>query len=143
MKRTKTHKKNAFTLVELIVGMALAGMVFAGAFSGMKTGFDIVEQARDQARVTQLLQSEIERLRTLNFNDISSLPPSSAISLEGSLANAYRNRYSLNRVIKADGLDRVEVTVTANWTNSGRSRELSMKTGFTRDGLNDYYYRAF
>ncbi|WP_309387389.1 PulJ/GspJ family protein [Cerasicoccus frondis] len=136
-------KKGGFTLVELIIGMALAGIIFTGAFSGMKTGFDIVEEARDQARVTQLLQSEIERMRTLNWTDISALPAKETIALEGALASTYRNRYSFIRTIAANGSDRVLVTVTASWTNSGRDRTLTMTTGFAQNGLYDYYYRAF
>lgn len=143
MKATSGKTKRAFTLVELMIGMTLAGMVFAGAFSGMKTGFDIVEEARDQSRATQLLQSEIERLRTLNYSDIAALPQSSAISMEGIFANAFNNRYSLTRQVSPLDDKRVVVTVTINWSNGERQRELSMLTGFTRDGLNDYYYRAF
>ncbi|WP_269541456.1 PulJ/GspJ family protein [Cerasicoccus fimbriatus] len=142
MKWSTGSKLNAFTLVELMVGMTLAGIIFAGAFSGMKTGFDIVEEARDQARVTQLLQSEIERMRTLNWTDISALPAKESITLDGALASSYRDRYSFIRTIQANGTDRVIVTITASWQNSGRSRDKSMLTGFSKDGLYDYYYRT-
>lgn len=142
MKWSTGSKLKAFTLVELMVGMTLAGIIFAGAFSGMKTGFDIVEEARDQARVTQLLQSEIERMRTLNWSDISALPAKESISLDGALASSYRDRYSFIRTIQSNGTDRVIVTITANWQNSGRSRDRSMLTGFSKDGLYDYYYRT-
>ncbi|WP_309399672.1 PulJ/GspJ family protein [Cerasicoccus maritimus] len=135
-------KNRGFTLVELVVGMTLAGIIFTGAFSGMKTGFDIVEEARDQARVTQLLQSEIERMRTLNWTDISALPAKETITLEGSLASTYRDRYTFVRAITSNGTDRVQVVVSASWVNSGRDRELEMTTGFAKDGLYDYYYRT-
>ncbi len=142
MKRS-TASKDGFTLVELMIGMTLISIVFAGAFRGMKTGFDLVEEARDQARCTQMLQSEIERLRTMNWNDISALPGTATVQLDGALAKAYRDRYAFTRVITSTGTDQVMVTVTATWENSGRDRDLSMSTIYSKDGLYDYYYRAF
>lgn len=143
MKRSAQKDAKGFTLVELIIGMALLGMIFAGAFSGIKTGFDVLEEARDQTRVAQMLQSELERLRTLNWNDLTALPAQSNIQLEGALAQAYRNRYTFTREISSPGSDRRMVTVTASWTNSGRDRALTMTTLYAKNGLYDYYYRAF
>lgn len=143
MKKATSGLQNAFTLVELMVGMALAGIIFTGAFSGMKTGFDIVEESRDQARVTQLLQSEIERMRTLNWTDLKSLPANATITLDGALAQAYAERYTFTRNITQTSADQIEVEVVASWKNGNRNRSLSMFTGFTQNGLYDYYYRAF
>lgn len=143
MRRSSSSKSKGFTLVELIVGMTLMGIVFAGAFSGIKTGFDVLEEARDHTRVTQMLQSELERLRTLNWNDLSSLPSTESVSLEGALAQAYRDRYTFTRQISSSGSDRYLVTVIASWENSGRERSLSMSTLYAKNGLYDYYYRAF
>ncbi|MEO0796991.1 MAG: type II secretion system protein [Verrucomicrobiota bacterium] len=143
MLKSTLRKSLGFTLVELMIGLTLMGVIFTGAFSGMKTGLDIVEEARDQARATQLLQSEIERMRTLNWSDITNLPATESITLTGSASNTYNNRYNFERSITSLGTGRVRVSVTASWNNGQRDRSLSMTTGISENGLFDYYYRAF
>ncbi|HSH10050.1 MAG TPA: type II secretion system protein, partial [Oceanipulchritudo sp.] len=56
-----------FTLVEVIISMTLMAIVFTAAFGSYFLGMRIIEDAREEVRASQIIQSELERLRTKNW----------------------------------------------------------------------------
>lgn len=138
---------SGLTLVEVMVGLVLVSIVAAGAFASLRTGYGIIEDARDVTRVSQMLQAEIERLRVMPWSRLSSLPERSNFmddaEYDGVFERAFPGRYTGVRVIqKRKGrTDQLEVVVTVLWEANGREQERSYRTFFTREGLNDYYQR--
>ena len=65
----KRMPKNSegFTRVELMISTVVLSVIFAGGFGALHQGNRLIEIARDETRAGQILQSEIEDLRTLNW----------------------------------------------------------------------------
>ena len=109
----------------------------------LKQGNYLIELARDHTRVTQILQSEIEDMRTLNWTDITNTPSWELFTPEGQWVSTFANDYYCYRFITDTVVDQKEVYVLAVWFDSmNRSHITYYRTRFTKDGLNDYYYRA-
>jgi len=135
--------KEGFTLTELIVAMGIFTMVIAGGLSGVRRGFDILEDSRNYTRVSQILQSEIESLRSLSWEDLTELSDNEKIEVDTQFDTAAYDMYSVRRkiVTEADDLRRV-VLIVSYKNDRGRLVTLKYFTFFTKGGLNDYYYRV-
>jgi len=126
-----------------MVAAGLLALVIAGTLGLLRQGLYYVELARDHTRIAQILQSEIEDLRTLNWSDLTSFNVDEEFTPEGTFVAMYGDRYTCNRLITTTDADQRQVEVSATWTDShNREHSVSYFTRFTKEGLNDYYYRA-
>lgn len=136
-------RSKGFTLTELIVAMGIFTMVIAGGLSGVSRGFDILGDSRNFTRVSQILQSEIESLRSLSWQELTDLPENAEISLDTQFDTSAYNLYGVSREIISveDEIRQVNVIVSHE---NGRGRLITLKyiTFFSKGGLNDYYYRV-
>ena len=130
----------AYTLIELLVGVMILGIVLATAFTGMQQGFYLLENARDNTLVSQLLQSEMENLRTMNWASINLMTsPSSFLPEIGSFSEL-EDRYTCQRLINTPKANQLQVVLSVVWTDSRGIDHLNNYVSyFSKDGLNDYY----
>jgi len=135
--------KNGFTLVEVIVAMGLFALVIAGGLIGVRRGFEIVENSRHYTRVSQILQSEVESLRTLSWSDLSALPATVTITVDPEFDTGSYDIYSVERTITNVSTTLKRVDVVASYTSrQGRTINMRYLTFFSDGGVNDYYYRT-
>lgn len=141
----KTESQSTgFTLIEVIISVALIGVVLAGLFSLHAQSLRLIEDSRYLTRAGQILQSEMESMRTLNWNDISDLPYYSTFQPSGQFADDYINQFRCYRYLLHKNDEQRHVLLITQWTNSrGQDETRVFHTIFTKDGINDYYYRAF
>ena len=137
--------KGGFTLVEVLVGMFLMAIVFTAAFGAYFLGLNMIEDAREEVRAAQIIQSEMERLRTKNWYQLEKMAAGSAQSFEpqGSFIKQYAKDYTAQRwVINLTPTPQMWIILKVNWTDSkGKVREQWFNAIITQGGLNDYYYR--
>lgn len=146
MQGVSKRPRNGFTLVEVIVAMTLLTMVVGGGVAALIQGNRMIEDARDMTRITQILQSEIEELRTMNWSDLNDIKGYTPLPLQGKFAAAFKDRYTVYRLVYDDyyNTEQKRVYVVANWKDSrGNSQYDYIYTRFTKGGLNDYFYRSF
>ncbi len=142
--RSLISRGDGFTLIEVMISSLVFAVVMMGVFGALKRGNDLVEHSRDETRVTQILQSELEDLRTKNWAELTALPASATYSPKGRFVAAFGNRYSCSRSISTRATDQKEVVVSVSWNdNNGMSHSREYKTWITKGGLSDYYYRSF
>lgn len=124
-------------------------MLAAGVTSAilvMQWGLRHLDLARGKTLAAQILQSEVERLRMMNWDLIVALPAEAEVPLSASFSSdaELAGRFRLLRSVAADPArpDLVRLlTVRVLWsTNDGRARENSLRATYVRQGLNDYLY---
>jgi len=132
------------TLVEVMVAMAIFGLVIAGGLIGVRRGFEVVENSRHYTRVSQLLQSEAESLRTLSWSDFSALPAEEEVDLDPVFDDAGTyDIYTVKRTITSISSSLKQVDVVASFVNrQGKRISMTYTTFVSEDGVNDYYYRT-
>ncbi len=132
------------TLIELMMAVFILGLVFASAFTTLSQGYTIVENARDFTRVSQILQNELESLRTISWTDITALPATETYQPDAIFTDEYGDRYAITRTITTPKVNQRELLVTVSFTDSlGRTRTLFYRTTYTKEGIGDFYYRTF
>ena len=132
--------------------MTVLTLILGGAVASLIHGNRMIEEARDITRVSQVIQSEVEALRTLTWNDLQAFPKHQwkQLTLQGTFALAYADKYTLYRWVApldwdADGqTDQIAVYLWVVWLSPrGDFRRQWHYARFTENGLNDYFYRAF
>lgn len=152
--RLQRRSKGGFTLVEMMVAIFVLGLVLTAAFSTVAQALQTVETSRDYARVAQILQSEMEDLRTMSWATLEAQEETDggvvAIDLTEEFNEAFGSRYRAFRRIqnRTDGTvtyaNQKEATIWVYWWDArGNFRIKQTVSWFTENGLHDYYYRSF
>ena len=123
----------------------------------MQMGFKALNVARDSTLASQIIQSEIERLRLLPWSktsgtmpepvdSISELPALEAVNLTSMFTGnaALAAKFTVTRTVEADVArpsDVRSITVKVTWKSyDGRSQTRYFTTLYAKNGLYDYYY---
>ena len=72
LKPGNTLDQSAFTLVEVMVGVTVMGIMMASLYAGFAFGFQQIRRARENVRATQVLQERMEVVRLVNWTDLNS-----------------------------------------------------------------------
>ncbi len=148
-----THGKRtfrrAFTLVEVLVTVAIVGTSFVSLYSGISMGFAIVNVSRENLRAVQVLQEKVETIRLYNWDQINSngfIPTTfcepfypkggtnsglvyngTVVVTNAPISETYRNDLRL-------------VVLNVSWTSGNVLRQREMQTYISRYGLQNYLY---
>lgn len=136
------NRQGAFTLIEVMVAMIVFSMVIAGGLVGISRGFELIDTTRNYTRSSQVLQSELELLRTLAWSTFSQLSDSELTEKfqEQIVAQFGADSYVGAVATELTGGDLMQVVVTVDWSaRKGRVHTLNYVTFFTDGGVNDYY----
>ncbi len=130
------------TLVEVMVALGIFMLVIVGAFLAIGRGFDLVEGSRHYTRSSQILQSEIELLRTLPWATFSVLDDDTLTSRFKTQIDSQfgAGTYDGKVATTMTGGDRMRVDVSVAWTDANsKTKTVTYTTYFTEGGVNDYY----
>ena len=137
------NRQVGFTLVEVIIALTVFSMVISGGLLGISRGFQLVDTSRNYTRSSQVLQSELELLRTLPWLTFTALSDDELTEKFQSQITSQFNEGDYTGSVETDmtGGDLMEVIVTVEWeaTRTKRTHSLSYTTYFTEGGVNDYY----
>ena len=124
---TKTQLQSGFTLVELVVTITLITIV-AGSITQLFVSVQRIQlQTSYQDIASHAAQTEIETLRNSSYNNLT---PGQNIDFSTSLPSTLPNKVGTVAVSQpADGLRRVDVSVSYRYINATRSIQLSSLIG--------------
>lgn len=152
--RWRLSSRDGFTVLEVTMAAFVLLFAISSALFVMQAGFRALDLARTTTVVSQLLQSEIETVRLMNWGDVSKMEPETPVQIawahDGSLK--LPRELDLTRtvtLVPAGGEEAAvepnvrQITVTATWrTTDGRTHTRSTSTQYGKNGLNDYYASA-
>src|SRR5262245_36548489 len=61
----------AFTLMEVMVAVAVIGVTFIALYAGLAHGYSTVQLARENLRATQILTEKMETIRLYNWDQLN------------------------------------------------------------------------
>jgi hypothetical protein len=143
----------ALTLVEVAVGAFVMAFGIAMSLVAVQSGFRSMDEARNLTAASQILESELARLRALPWRSISTeiacidqLPEREIVDIATLLPSQPElgSRFSLVRTVTpSEGRDgsMYDLTLTIAWTSPyGVRHERTITTRYGKDGLHDYRY---
>ena len=149
--QTGERRSGAFTLTEVLVGVAVSGIMFAAVLVCITNGFASVASNRENSRATQILLEKMEMIRLYNWNQITGndpstyVPPSFTASLYPNSANSeprYTGTVNITSapITETYASDLRLVTIDLTWTSSSGARTRSMTTYVSKYGLQNHIY---
>lgn len=132
--------------MEVAMAAFVMGLGISTSILTMQTGFKALDVARDTTIASQILQSEMERLRLMAWSSVTALPASAPVDLATmfSSASEFTTRFVVTRSVEADSTrpgDVRYITISVTWRSyDGRSHNRSFRSMYSKNGLYDYYY---
>lgn len=142
-KRERLASEKGFTLVEVMMASVIILVVLLAGFGALIQGNRLIEVSRDETRVSQVLQSEIEELRSYDWATLIALNAESTYAPNSSFTDSYSTRFTVKRKISTRSSLQKRVTMQVSWTdNKGTAHMREYITLISKDGLYDFYYRT-
>lgn len=151
--KARRRNLNAYTLVEVIVGIFVMTVMFVSLYGGITAGFSVTQLARENLRATQIMLERTEGLRLYNWNQVvySNMVPTVFTNYYYPLATNgqspgipyYGTMTITNSAISPSVTyqDQMRVvTVNVYWTNGVVQRTRSMATFVAKNGIQNYVY---
>lgn len=132
--------EGGFTLVEVMVASTVLIFGIVTAVTTSQRGLQALDTARNLTAASQIMQSEMERVRLLNWTQLQTLQQSgdTAVATETAAGLA---RFACTRAITDVKTDMKQITLTAVWRGyDGREHTARLITRYGKSGLNDYFY---
>jgi len=108
------------------------------AITTLQRGFQSLDSARNLTSASQLMQSEMERLRLKNWSQIEELQESGVTKITTEDA-----RFVCTLTIRDLKVDMKEIVLSADWRGyDGRPQTARLITRYGKSGLNDYFYTS-
>lgn len=135
--------------MEIMVAVAIAGIMFVSLYAGFSTGFAVVQLARENLRAVQILQEKMETIRLYTWEQINTagfIPASFTDVFYASTQSAsglvYTGTVSVasGPITETYSNDLKLITVEVNWASANVSRKREMSTLVSRYGLQNYIY---
>ncbi len=139
----------AFSIVEILVGIAVIGIMFVSLYVGFSSGFAVVQLSRENLRGTQILQEKMETIRLYTWEQINTpgfLPTNfvepfyATTQASGGLMYTGKVTVAQAPVTEPYSNDLKLVSMEVNWRSAGIPRKREMKTLVGRYGLQNYIY---
>lgn len=132
------------TIAEVAMAAMFMALVLTTSITTLQRAFISLQNARDLNIVSQMLQSEMEKMRLADWTTVNALPASGTpIALDATFtANAFvGNRFSLTRTVADPKTGTRVITLRINWTGAdGRPLTRNLSLRYSRNGLYDYFY---
>jgi len=147
--------RRAFTLVEVLVGMAIMTISLLALFGGISYGFSATQLARENLRATQVILEKMEAIRLYTFDQLvsSNMFPTTFTADYYPLATTneaqgitYYGQFTISDPeTGAEYNSNIRlVTVSVSWTNSYRTSQIEhnrqMQTMVGRYGIQNYSF---
>ena len=147
----------AFSLIEVVVAMAVILVAFVTIFTGLSTGLSSMQSSRENLRATQIMLDKMEGVRLYSWTQLTNstfLVPSftnwfyETNNIGLSTASGSGDMYTGAVVVAAFpftasyGGTMRSVTVNVGWTSGSISHSRSMSTFVSENGLQNYIYSS-
>jgi prepilin-type N-terminal cleavage/methylation domain-containing protein len=142
-------RRQGFSILELVVAMALIGMLVLAVYGAITSGMGTMRMARENLRATQILLEKMEAMRLYNWDQLnpSFVPPQFIANYDVNSASTNSGilYYGTVEIAKADtgttyAGDMKQVTVRIRWKTGAINRTRAMSTYVCRSGIQNYVY---
>ena len=146
-----SRPRAAFSIVEVLVGAMIVGVLFVSVYSGISHSFVVTQRSRENLRATQIMAEKMELIRLYTWTQIMTpgvVPPKFTndfypVGANGNGGIKYTGLVAFTAPPFNNGFTGAirKATVTLQWSSSsGRLQTRTMETLVSSNGLQKYLY---
>ena len=151
-KQDSRSGRDGFTLAEVLVAMAVIGVMFTTLYSGITQSVALVQTAQETQRAIQIIQDKTETVHLYTWNQINTpgfVPTTFTnwFSPLGTSTNGgvmFTGTLTVTNASLADNPsysgDLKQVSVTVTWTSGNVNHQRQLTTLISHYGLQNYIY---
>ncbi len=129
--------------MEVMIASIVMVLAITTAITTLQRGFQALDTSRHTTYASQVMQSELERLRLKSWAQIQTLHDSGESAVTVSGVTGASGSFRCTRTIRDLKTDMKEITLVSTWNGyDGRPHTLSYITRYGKSGLYDYFYTA-
>jgi type II secretory pathway pseudopilin PulG len=140
------------TLVDVIMAIALLGVIAGGIFGSFRYGFFALQLVRENQRATQILLEKVETLRLYSWDQVNTpgfiptnLPteyydPQAPVGSQGAAYHGTITVPSSVPFTTSYSTNLRQLTLTLTWTTRNIQHTRSLTTYVAKDGVQNYVY---
>lgn len=127
----------------MIAAMVLA-LGITTSITTLQHGLRAIDTARHYTYASQVMQSEMERLRLKNWAQIQTLQDGNdSVVASGAAGGAAAESFACTRTIQDLRADMKEIALVSTWRGiDGRAHSVRYVTRYSKSGLYDYFYTS-
>ena len=142
----------AFTVAEVLIAMAVIGVMFTTLYAGVTQSVALVQTAQENQRAIQLMQDKTETIHLYTWNQINTpgfIPATftnwfSPLGTSGNGGVMFTGTMTVTNASLADNPtyagDLKQVSVTVSWTSANVNHQKQLTTLISHYGLQNYIY---
>ncbi len=145
--------RGAFTLVEVLVSLAVCGFLFVSLYAGLAQGTSSLQRAREKLRAAQILSEKLEVMRLYNWDQVNTsgyIPstfveyqyPNDNTNMVAQQGIVYRGTIQLSPADVHSNYTNTmrKVVATVTWTSQNVTNQQRMETLISEFGVQKYVY---
>src|SRR6478609_8688045 len=150
--RSRLRSQKAFTIFEVAMAAAVMALSISTSILVMRRGFNTLDSARCFSYASQIMQSEMEKMRLTHWGDgtaagngttgVTAYPATlTTLTIDSSFTSAgdVGSRMTLKRIAENVHTGMIKVTLSISWkTFDGRPMSRSYVTYYGQNGLYDF-----
>ena len=143
----------AFTLIEVVVSVAVVGILLVSLYGGLTFGFSQIQVTREEERATQILSEKMEIARLISWDQLVNLPGYIPTNFAASYSIANPTNAPAKALIYTGTVtitnapisevysnDLKMMVINLKWQSRGINHRRTMTTFVSRYGLQNYVY---
>jgi type II secretory pathway pseudopilin PulG len=137
------QRARAFTIIEVMVAATVMVLVITTSITTLQRGFQALDTSRNMTFASQVMQSDLEKLRLKSWAQIQFLQDTGDTTVTIPSVNGMAPSFRCSRSIRDLKSDMKEITLASTWNGyDGRPHTVRYVTRYGKTGLYDYFYTA-
>lgn len=148
----RRSRTRGFTIAEVMVASLVMALAITSSITTLEYGFRAIDNARYTTLAGQILQSQMEKIRLLNWAQLTNtttgpgafptFTPDISATTSAQLARFTCQQSLADAPAPFNGTMKI-ITLTATWTGiDNKSHSLSYQTRYAQNGLSDFFYTS-
>ena len=146
----KSKRESGITLVDVVMSVALLGVMAGGIFGSFRYGYFTLELVRENQRATQIMLEKVETIRLYRWDQVNSngwIPATFTDEYDpqgGTNTKGITYTGTVSVAACASGTSYAsnmrQLTITLNWKTRNIPHTRTLTTYIAKDGIQNYVY---
>jgi prepilin-type N-terminal cleavage/methylation domain-containing protein len=130
----RSNKQSGFTIIELLISIAVFGVVIPGLVALINGINDLNDRARDLSVINGLVENKVESLRSISFVGINN----GTVDFTSELPATIGGPKSANYTVSSASTSLKQIDINISYQDNGTTKNINYRTYLGELGVGQY-----